>query len=80
MPRAFASCAGRRNVLALAWSDVAEMHFVDTRINGVRTNRVLVLVDRQGHERNVSPSLTLTPDQLAVLIGERMQAGSLAAS
>jgi hypothetical protein len=55
----------------LAWPDVAQVHFVDTRINGVRTNRMVVLVDRQGRERPIPSSLTVTPDQLAALINAR---------
>lgn len=57
---------------ALAWDEIASMHFFDTRVNGMRTNRRLVLVDRQGRERSIPSALTVTPDQLAVLIGERL--------
>lgn len=71
---------GKKQRWSLAWRDLAGMHLVDTRINGVRTNRVLVLVDRQGVERNVASSLTLTPDQLAALIGERMSLAAEPAS
>lgn len=56
---------------ALAWHDIAQVLFIDTRINGVRTNRMVVLVDRQGRKNPIPSSLTMTPDQLAALINER---------
>ena len=57
----------------VAWTDIADVRLFTVRINGFKTTTNVIVRERNGAERRISPGLTITQTRLAELIRLRCE-------